>query len=332
MRRPSSPSRISASRRLALALAVALAVGCGDDASDRTPNSPPTARFTVSPASGTTATVFRADASTSSDGEDPASALEVRWDWEGDGTWDTALDTTKTAEHQYMTAGGKTIRLEVIDTGGLTGTATRQVTVETPGNTAPEASFTVAPTSGTTETLFTVDASSSADIEDPVSALEARWDWQDDGTWDTAYDTTKTSEHRYDAAGRKTIRLEVRDSGGLTGTTTRTVDLPSAPPQDMAFIPAGPFTMGSDPGEGYLDEQPEHAPWISAFYMDLREVTNARYAGALNWAMPQGLIEVAAGRICTWTASRMRAISAGSPTEAACSGWRRGGRIIRSWA
>jgi formylglycine-generating enzyme required for sulfatase activity len=87
----------------------------------------------------------------------------------------------------------------------------------------------------------------------------------------------------------------VRDSGGLTGTTTRTVDLPSAPPQDMAFIPAGPFTMGSDPGEGYLDEQPEHAPWISAFYMDLREVTNARYAGALNWAMPQGLIEVAAG-------------------------------------
>jgi hypothetical protein len=122
MRRPPCPSRVPPSRPLAFALVMALAAaGCGDDAADHVSNTPPTALFTVSPSSGTTATVFHMDAGESSDAEDVSSALEVRWDWEGDGTWDTARDTTKTAEHQYATVGMKTIRLEVIDAGGLTG-------------------------------------------------------------------------------------------------------------------------------------------------------------------------------------------------------------------
>jgi uncharacterized protein (TIGR02145 family) len=88
-------------------------------------------------------------------------------------------------------------------------------------NTPPTASFTVSPSNGTANTDFYFDASGCSDSEDAASTLQLRWDWDDDGTWDTDYSTAKTAMHRYTSIGTKTIWLEVKDSGGLTGMTTR---------------------------------------------------------------------------------------------------------------
>jgi parallel beta-helix repeat protein len=87
----------------------------------------------------------------------------------------------------------------------------------------PGPSFTVSPSSGSTATVFKVDASSSWDREDPISSLEVRWDWEDDGTWDTPWSLGKTAEHQYPTPGIYTIRLEVRDKAGLTRETTEKV-------------------------------------------------------------------------------------------------------------
>jgi len=57
--------------------------------------------------------------------------LQVRWDWENDGTYDTNWSTTKTESHSYTAVGTYTVRLEVMDTLGLKDTATRQVMVST---------------------------------------------------------------------------------------------------------------------------------------------------------------------------------------------------------
>jgi formylglycine-generating enzyme required for sulfatase activity len=46
----------------------------------------------------------------------------------------------------------------------------------------------------------------------------------------------------------------------------------------MAQIPAGCFNMGDHFGEGGYDELPVHNVCISAFEMDMHEVTNAEYA------------------------------------------------------
>ncbi len=92
-------------------------------------NTAPSAAVVINPVSGDTSTVFTADASGSSDTEDSASQLQVRFDFETDGTWDTNYSTTKTASHQYSQAGTYTVTAEVKDTGGLTDTATWQVTV-----------------------------------------------------------------------------------------------------------------------------------------------------------------------------------------------------------
>lgn len=66
-----------------------------------------------------------------------------------------------------------------------------------------------------------VDASNSADAEDRDELLEVRWDWEDDGIWDTGWSPGKVAWHEYAIAGTYTIRLEVRDTGGLADSTTR---------------------------------------------------------------------------------------------------------------
>ncbi len=49
----------------------------------------------------------------------------------------------------------------------------------------------------------------------------------------------------------------------------------SGAPKDMALIPAGPFTMGSN--DWWPKSQPEHRETVGAFYLDRYEVTNRRY-------------------------------------------------------
>jgi PKD repeat protein len=202
-------------------------------------NTSPTAAFAVTPTSGDTSTVFSFDASACSDAEDATSALQVRWDWENDGTYDTSWNTTKTASHSYAAPGTYTVRLEVQDTGGLTDATTRQVTVQTPSvNTPPTAAFTVSPSSGDTSTVFGFDASACSDAEDATSSLQVRWDWENDGTFETNWDTAKTATHTFNTAGTHTVRLEVMDSGGLTDATTRQVTVSAqVPPACWVFMP-----------------------------------------------------------------------------------------------
>ena len=92
-------------------------------------------------------------------------------------------------------------------------------------NAAPVASFTINPTSGTVDTVFDSDAISSSDNEDELAVLQIRWDWENDNTYDTNYLTTKTATNQYSTPGTYTVKLEVRDSGGLTNTATNTVSV-----------------------------------------------------------------------------------------------------------
>jgi uncharacterized protein (TIGR02145 family) len=190
-------------------------------------NTAPKAHFIVTPDTGDVSTIFQFDATHCSDNEDSISQLNIRWDWENDGTWDTDYSTTKSTNHQYLSEGIKYIALEVKDTGGLLDTVVNQLTVLSLNN-PPVASFTTSLTSGNTSTVFEFDASDSWDNEDST-LLDIRWDWENDGTWDTDYTSIKTVTHHYSEEGTKTIKLEVLDSGGLTNTTTRQVVVSDTP-------------------------------------------------------------------------------------------------------
>src|SRR3989442_6500165 len=91
-------------------------------------NTPPYANFSWTPASGDTSTVFTFT-STSLDAQDPPNLLQVRWDWESDGVWDTAWSNDAMAQHQFAVPGTYNVTLEAKDTGGLKGKQTATVIV-----------------------------------------------------------------------------------------------------------------------------------------------------------------------------------------------------------
>ena len=90
---------------LGLAALVALAGGCGDDG-DTSPEATVEAAFSVTPDEGTRLTDFEFDAGSSLPS---GQGLEFRWDWEGDGTWDTDWSTSTAAGHRYSLYQGSAI-------------------------------------------------------------------------------------------------------------------------------------------------------------------------------------------------------------------------------
>ncbi len=105
------------------------------------PNTPPTAAFELSPQTGDVTTTFVANATVSTDSEDPPPALLVRWDWEDDGAWDAGWSTSKVASHTYPAPGTYVLRLEIRDTGGLRNQTTKSLTVS-PDTASPRISHT----------------------------------------------------------------------------------------------------------------------------------------------------------------------------------------------
>jgi parallel beta-helix repeat protein len=203
-------------------------------------NTPPKASLAVDPNAGSLATVFKLSASSSWDMQDPDSLLSVRWDFDGDGVWDTDWGAEKEIQHQYASTGLKTIRLEVRDTAGLTSDATASVFVA--WNMPLLASFMISPSVGRISTDFLFDASSSYDPNDPLGSLQVRWDWEGDGAFDTGWSTDKIATHTYSVAGSYSPIVEVRGSGGLTSQTSRFVSVFP----ESGYIPHGAIRIYSN--------------------------------------------------------------------------------------
>jgi hypothetical protein len=95
---------------------------------------PPTATFTFTQTSWAEIEV---DASGSSDAEDDLADLQFRWDWEGDGVWDTgAYSATDVLTHAYDHIGRYWPTLRVEDSDGMTDMSNRAVDIIPPAATA----------------------------------------------------------------------------------------------------------------------------------------------------------------------------------------------------
>src|SRR2546426_10826608 len=111
-----------------------------------------------------------------------------------------------------------------------------------PPNAPPTVDFTWPPTSGDTSTVFTFTAQPSDD-RDPLSAIQVRWDWNDDGTWDTPWTTTKTATRGFTAAGDYTVVVRAIDSGGLTTSKSHVVSIVALPPPPNGTNPVSTQTQ-----------------------------------------------------------------------------------------
>ena len=106
------------------------------------PSERPTVVLDASQTEGGIETVFEFDASTTWDLEDDT--FEYRWDFDGDGTWDTDWSSDPTASYQFDAAGEHNVTVEVRDPGGATSTDTVTVTIES-GTVIPEFSTAIVP-------------------------------------------------------------------------------------------------------------------------------------------------------------------------------------------
>lgn len=94
----------------------------------------------------------------------------------------------------------------------------------------PLPSFRVTPESGTVFTIFEFDASSTTDPDHQIEYLSFRWDWNDDGTYETEWSAScRTSKRFPTCVDTIRVRLQVRDPGGEEGTYTGCIYIEPVP-------------------------------------------------------------------------------------------------------
>jgi formylglycine-generating enzyme required for sulfatase activity len=226
------------------------------------------------------------------DQQDAGTALQVRWDWESDGTWDTPLDSVKTATHRFEAPGTKTISMQVQDTGGALGLL--QETVEVTAGGPPLCQVTPTQLSFGTVTVgqersmgFMIKNAGGGILRGSVSESCP------------AYSILSAARDYALAAGQEK-QIAVRFSPTEAGVSGCLIDLGSAAcqvtcigtgtdlpplPPDLVLIAAGTFIMGSpgdEPGR-WPHETLHQVTLTKAFYVCDHEVTQSEWQAVMGW-------------------------------------------------
>ncbi len=96
-------------------------------------------------------------------------------------------------------------------------------------NTPPSAYFRVTPGSGHISTIFQFDPCKSYDLEDSISELNMKWDWENDGQWDTDYEPINIITHQFSSPGHINVCLKVTDSEGEMDIATHQIAVSGIP-------------------------------------------------------------------------------------------------------
>ncbi len=184
--------------------------------------SPPVAIFNIVPSTGPFTKIFTFNAHDTYDDYEPDEDLRIRWDWDGDGTFDTEYSLNRSYEHQYTEPDTYDVIMEVVNSKGWTDHEMKSLVVYA-DSVPPVASFFVTPDSSSVNTIFLFDASATSDQYTPLDQLQFRWDWNNDGVWDRPYTNDTSLYHKYDIPGEYRILMEVRNNISLTDTTSRKI-------------------------------------------------------------------------------------------------------------
>ena len=170
----------------------------------------PDAKFTYSPDSGNTTTVFSFSASETLYQGNEDNPVFIRWDWDGDGVWDQMFGTEASFSHRFLIKGQYQVIMEASTLFGKRDTKSVWINC-VQGYSPPKPDFRIFPDSGNVLSLFRFDASSSRDDEDSLELLEFRWNFDHDESWDTDWSENPMAEMKFEKEGVYPIKLEVRD-------------------------------------------------------------------------------------------------------------------------
>jgi len=177
--------------------------------------SPPTAAFTLSPATTLVGSPVVFDGASSSDPNSGGSISSYAWSF-GDG----AAATGATPSHTYVHAGTYTVTLTVKDSLGLSSIArSHSVLVLGP----PSAAFKIAPVTPVTGARVAFDGAASSDPNAGGSIRSYAWKFGDGATG-----TGVEAHHDYKRSGTYTVTLTVTDALGLHTSVTRSLKVVKA--------------------------------------------------------------------------------------------------------
>jgi hypothetical protein len=83
------------------------------------------------------------------------------------------------------------------------------------------------PYSGYVNVLVSFDGSKSTETGGLIAGY--RWDWTNDGTYDTGWSTSASATHAYTNAGAYTVKLQVKDNSNITDTDIAIVTITIPP-------------------------------------------------------------------------------------------------------
>jgi len=90
---------------------------------------PPVPAFDITPPAGIIGASFTFDGTDSYDDNDALASLQFRWDFDGDGSWNTSWSSSATANYTYSEEGSYTVIMEVKDSRDLAATTSRTLNV-----------------------------------------------------------------------------------------------------------------------------------------------------------------------------------------------------------
>jgi len=179
----------------------------------------PVAFFDIIPKNGNTVTEFNFDASETVF-DCKSKDILYRWDFEGDGIWDNDFSKNNQIIHRYYNKGQYTPILEVKHLSGNSDTISMNVNV-IQGNSPPWPALSVDKYYGNIKTVFEFDGSKTRDDEDSLNTLKFRWDWENDGEWDTEYSINPINTHIFTDTGLYITNMEAVDTAGLTAQISK---------------------------------------------------------------------------------------------------------------
>jgi hypothetical protein len=102
----------------------------------------------------------------------------------------------------------------------------------------PIPQLSVTPVSIFTDSFITCNGSKTSDQENPIHELVFRWDFEGDGTVDSAGMGITRVQHRYKKPGKYAVVLTVMDAMGHQASVEQVVQVYDLCPDGMVFIPS----------------------------------------------------------------------------------------------
>lgn len=224
------------------------------------------------------------------DMEIPESDYLIRWDWEGDSTFDAPYSKSLQVSHVYPEPGEYELTAEILDLNEITYQTSQHISVQQ-GYSKPIPSFVFTPESGNPKTIYHFNASQTQDAEEEIEWLTFNWDFTNDQSNEFRLKGNPEVDFQFPETGDFKVRLVVTDTSGLSAETYRIVPVTGI---DTLIIPVVSYypeyptdrdTIQFDASKSYYFGNPE-IPLTYSFKPHNGSWTEPSDTGLYNWDRP----------------------------------------------